>query len=159
MSHLGLDCVRHFCLKHAEAKLIIKEDRELPNCKLCGMHTHNIPHHQKREGANSMTMAKFYMAVVQAVLLYGADSWVISKRNWSKLRAFHNTALRYMTGQHIKKKADGTYKYPCHKDLQWKCGLFSIETYIERRRGTLNKYMEENQSKLMEEARRTTKPV
>ena len=27
----------------------------------------------KREGTNSMTMAKFYMAVVQAVLHYGSD--------------------------------------------------------------------------------------
>ena len=104
-------------------------------------------------------MAKFYMAVVQAVLLYGADSWVISKRNWSNLRAFHNTALRYMTSQHIKKKEDGTFEYPCHEDLQWKCGLFSIETYIERRRGTLHKYMEENRTELMEEARGTTKPA
>ena len=44
----------------------------------------------KREGANFMTMARYYVAVVQAVLLYGADSWTITKRDWSRLRSFHN---------------------------------------------------------------------
>ena len=29
----------------------------------------------KREGANAVTMSKFYRAIVQSVLLYGADSW------------------------------------------------------------------------------------
>ena len=106
-----------------------------------------------------MTIAKFYMAVVQAVLLYGSDSWVISDRNWSKLRAFHHKALRYTTNEHIKKTQDGKFEYPCHEDLQWKCGLFSIETYIQRRRGTLHKYLEENRGELMEEARQTTKPA
>ena len=31
----------------------------------------------KSEGADPECMAKFYMAVVQAVLLYCADSWVV----------------------------------------------------------------------------------
>ena len=57
----------------------------------------------KQEGANAKTMAKFYMAVVQAVLLYGADSWTITERNWKKLEAFQNKAVRYMTGKHIRK--------------------------------------------------------
>ena len=102
---------------------------------------------------------KFNIAIVQAVLLYGVDSWVITEKNWKKLRAFHNRALRYMTGRHIKKKEDGTWEHPCHVDLQWQCGLFSIETYIERRRGTLRKYLEENRKELMEETSKTTTPA
>ena len=39
----------------------------------------------KREGANAKTMAKFYLAVVQAVLLYGSESWTIKKRDWRRL--------------------------------------------------------------------------
>ena len=113
----------------------------------------------KREQANAMCMAKFYMAVVQAVLLYGADSWVITDKNWTKLRTFHNRALRYMTGKHITKNEDGTWEYPCHTDLQWKCGLFNIETYVERRRGTLRKYLTDNRGELLEEAMQTRKPA
>ena len=55
----------------------------------------------KREGSNAKTMAKFYMAIVQAVLLYGSDSWTINKANWKKLNSFHKRATRYMTGEHI----------------------------------------------------------
>jgi hypothetical protein len=43
-----------------------------------------------REGAKPETMAKFYLAVVQAVLLYGADTWIVSKRAINRLRSFHH---------------------------------------------------------------------
>ena len=35
----------------------------------------------KSEGANSWAMAVVYMTIVQAVLLYGTDSWTLSQRN------------------------------------------------------------------------------
>ena len=57
-----------------------------------------------------------------------------------------------MTGQHIRKGADGVWTYPNHESLEKKCGLFLIETYIKRRRGTLRKYLEENRKELLEEA-------
>ena len=52
-------------------------------------------------------MAKFYITVVQVVLLYGADTWVISKRDMQKLKSFHNKAIRYITEKHIRKDRDG----------------------------------------------------
>ena len=113
----------------------------------------------KREGANAKTMAKFYMAVVQAVLLYGAESWTITTRNWTKLQSFHRRAMRYMTGQHIRQDSDGTWTYPDHKELEKKCGLFPIGTYVERRRGTLRKYLEENRAEMLEEAMAMTAPA
>ena len=39
----------------------------------------------KVEGSNAKTMATFYLTIVQAVLLYGADSWVVTKRDMDKL--------------------------------------------------------------------------
>ena len=106
----------------------------------------------KREGANSVCMARFYMAVVQAVLLYGADTWVVSDRNMDRLRSFHMRAARYMTGEHIRKVGE-TWEYPDHKKLLLKCKLLPIETYIERRRGTLRRYIEDNRADLLEEAK------
>ena len=70
----------------------------------------------KRESADAVCMAKIYPAVVQAVLLYEADSWVVSDRNMKRLRSFHRRALRYMTGDHIKKDGDGVWEYP---DQMW----------------------------------------
>ena len=53
----------------------------------------------KREGANAKTMAKFYMAVMQAVLLYGSESWAITKRNWGRLESFQKRAVRRTLGK------------------------------------------------------------
>ena len=103
----------------------------------------------KREGANSACMARFYITVVQAVLLYGAESWTITRRNMIKLQSFHNRAIRYMTGQHIRKSGED-WSYPVHDDLLVKCRLFSIETYIERRRGTLLEYLKKYRAGLLE---------
>ena len=60
----------------------------------------------KREGANSRCMAKFYTCVVQAVLLYGAESWTVSQRYKGKLQKFHRRAVRYITGTHIRRTGD-----------------------------------------------------
>ena len=92
------------------------------------------------------------MAVVQAVLLYGADSWTITDRNWNRLESFQKRAVRYMTGQHIRKNGDGTWTYPNHEILEKECGLFPINTYIKRRRGTLQKYIEDYRGELLERA-------
>ena len=44
----------------------------------------------KREGANAKVMGKFYLAVVQLLLLYGSESWTISEQNMRKLTVFIN---------------------------------------------------------------------
>ena len=97
----------------------------------------------KCEGANAACMSRFYMAVVQAVLLYGADSWSISEKNMRLLRGFHRRAIRYMTGNHIRKEGEDSWSALDHKRLLKKCRLLPIETYIERRQGTLRKYLED----------------
>ena len=103
----------------------------------------------KREGAGAKCMGKFYLAVVQSVLLYGADSWVVSKLDMNRLRSFHRRAVRYMNNQHIRKVGEEQWEIPNHVDLEWKCGLFDIGTYVERRRGTLRKYLEEFRADLL----------
>ena len=46
-----------------------------------------------------------------------------------------------------------------HDKLQRECGMFPIEVYLERRRGTLRKYLEENRKELLEEAMKMTPPA
>ena len=106
----------------------------------------------KREGANAACMARFYMTVVQAVLLYGADSWTITKKDRIKLQSFHRRAIRYMCGSHIRKDEKGEWNYPNHKNLLNKCGLHSIDVYLEKRRGTLHRYLTSNRPNLLKEA-------
>ena len=100
-------------------------------------------------------MAKFYITIVQAVLLYGADSWVIKKRDAIVLRSFHRRAARYMTGIHIRNLENDKWIYPDHEQLLKECGLLEIDTYIERRRGTLRAHLESNKPDLLAHAKKT----
>ena len=56
-------------------------------------------------------MARFYMAIVQAVLLYGADSWALSAADNLKLDRFHKRAVRHMMGCHIQKDSQDNWSY------------------------------------------------
>ena len=73
------------------------------------------------------------------------------------MKSFHNRALRYMTGCHIWKE-EGGWEYPSHDALELKCKLFSVETYIKRRRGTMWKYFNEFRRGLLEETERIKAP-
>ena len=111
----------------------------------------------KKEGASAKCMAKFYITVVQAVLLYGADSWTISQRNERKLISFHRRAVRYLTDSHIRKLDNGKWVHPNHEPLFRKCGLFPINVYLERRRGTLRRYLETFKEDLLQKAESCTR--
>ena len=104
-------------------------------------------------------MSKFYLTIVQAVLLYGAGSWVVTKRSLGKLQRFHKRALRHMTGRHIVKDGEGNWTYPDHRELLEKCGLLPIEVYIARRRGTVRKYFETYKKDLLDEVERLGPPA
>ena len=119
----------------------------------------NISKILKRAGACAKTMAQFYSMIVQAVLLYGAESWTINERNYNKLRSFHKRAMRYMTGQHIRKKEDGNWEYPNHEKLMKLCNLSTIDEYIKRRRGTLWRLLTEERKELWESIQKLTKPA
>ena len=112
----------------------------------------------KREGANAVTMGKFYITIVLSVLLYGSESWTITKKNTLKLQSFHNRALRYMTGKHMKKIDGEKWEYPNHKELMKICKLHPINTYIERRRGTFRKYLENNRRDFFTAIKKVTAP-
>ena len=75
----------------------------------------------------------FYLTVVQAILLYGSGSWVVTKRDLGKLD---------MTVEHIQKIREGGWIYPDHQKLLLKCKLFTMETYLEGRRETLWEYLQ-----------------
>ena len=113
----------------------------------------------KREGADAKTMATFYRTVIQAVLLYGAESWCVSETNLRKLRAFHHRAVRYMTGRHIRKLGEGRWEYPNHEQLRKKCELLRIEEYIEKRKGNLRTFLMKERKELWEEVKKTRPPA
>ena len=52
-----------------------------------------------REGVEPRVPNMFYWAVVQAVLLFGAETWVLSEAMLRRLEGVHVGFLRHITGQ------------------------------------------------------------
>ena len=89
------------------------------------------------DGADALTMARFYLAVVQAKLLFGSETWVLSERALGRLERFHARCARYLTRRHIRPLPDGTWLCPPTNEVLDQCGLSPIATYIAKRKTTL----------------------
>jgi hypothetical protein len=89
------------------------------------------------DGADSKTMARFYLAMIQAKLLYGSKTWVLSRRLLDHLEHFHAQCARYIAHRHICHLPDNTWEYPPTLEVLDACSLSTIETYIAKRKTTL----------------------
>ena len=61
-----------------------------------------------KKGASPKTMGTFYKTIVQSVLLYGSETWTISKQMMKILRSFHRRCGRFIMGKHIWQDSNGT---------------------------------------------------
>jgi hypothetical protein len=93
------------------------------------------------EGATPKAMASIYKAVVQAVLLYGSESWAVTVAMGKRLQSFHHRCARYISGQHIRMNVDGTWTCPSSESVLKQTGLWTIDEYLLRRRETIKKYV------------------
>ena len=93
------------------------------------------------EGVNPKVMGYFYKAIVQAVLLYGSESWTVSESIIRQFRSFHARVVRYLCQRHIRQLPDGTWECPPTAEVLEDAGLESIDEYIRRRRATVRRYI------------------
>jgi hypothetical protein len=81
------------------------------------------------------TAGFFYKAVVQSVLLYGSETWSLSRQSISALEGFHNQIARKISKQTIHPDPNtGEWIYPPADTARASAGLFSIQHYIRTRR-------------------------
>ena len=52
----------------------------------------------------------FYRAVVQAILLYGSETWVLLASMEKRIEGTHTELLRMITGKRAKQSGDGTWE-------------------------------------------------
>jgi hypothetical protein len=84
------------------------------------------------ENTSPTIAAKFYLAVVQAILLYGSKTWVISLQAMAQLEGFHTRATWRMAQRH--KPRQGPQKewvYPKSEDILQECGMKTIAEYVQ----------------------------
>ena len=84
------------------------------------------------EFADPKTCGMFYKAVIQQILLYGCETWVITKAMYRMLKGFHmRAAYRMAKINKPKKLENGEWYYPPSEAVFEEVGLHSIEHYIE----------------------------
>ena len=64
----------------------------------------------RREGKDLIISEIFNRTVVQAVILFGAETWVLSVVMLKKLEGVHVVFLRYVTGMKEKKLGEKTWE-------------------------------------------------
>jgi len=90
-----------------------------------------ILHVLRAENAAARTCGMFYKATVQAFLLYGNETWNLSPTSVKRLEGFHIRAAWQMTGMRPERKANGSWSYPCSKDVLEAAGLQTIAHYMD----------------------------
>ena len=85
----------------------------------------------RAENVPPRVAAKFYKAVVQAVLLYGSETWVLSTTALASLEGFHIRAAYRMVVRHKPRRGPGNrWIYLKLKDMLEECGMSTLEEYI-----------------------------
>ena len=84
--------------------------------------------------ATPKIMARFYLAVCQAVLLYGSDTWVMSQKSLQRLETFHHRCARHIVHRHIRKLSNSSWLYPPSHEVLQICSLMPVSFYIHQRK-------------------------
>ena len=96
----------------------------------------------RRENAPPRVSAKFYKAIVQSVLLYGSETWVLSPAALARLEGFHIHAAYRMAKEHVPRRGPNQqWVYPSSEAVLEECGMHTIRHYIDVRRETIAKYV------------------
>jgi hypothetical protein len=86
--------------------------------------------------------AKFYKAFVQAILLYGSETWNLTAPALARLEGFHICVAYKMAWEHQPRQgANHAWTYPRLADVLEECGMRTIAEYIRKKRDTIAMYV------------------
>ena len=77
-------------------------------------------------GADDRTLGHIYLAVVQSVLLYGSETWVLIPHMQRVLGGFHHRVAHRLTGRQPQKGRYGSWVYPSLEDAMDEVGLQEV---------------------------------
>ena len=83
----------------------------------------------------------FYTAVTQQVLLFGAESWVLTKTMESALDAFQGRVARRLTGRMPRRGRDGKWVYLPLAGVTKEAGVVRARTSVLRRQNTVAQFI------------------
>ena len=94
-----------------------------------------------REGADPKVSRSFYTAVTQQVLLFEAETWVLTRKMYSALDAFQGRVTRQLTGRQPLRGRDGRWFYLSLAGAIKKAGVMRMRMSILRRQNTVAQFI------------------
>ena len=94
-----------------------------------------------KTGVKPRVVGMFYKAIVQSVLLFGSETWVVTPQMLQALSAFHNRVARRIANKLPQRQRDGSWTYPPLSEALKDAGLYSLQTYISRRQNTIAEWV------------------
>ena len=94
-----------------------------------------------REGAGPKVSRVFYIAVTQAVFLFGSETWVLTARMEKALDSFQSRVARKITGRQPRQRKDRNLFYPQLAGVMKETGMVGIQTSILRRQNTVAQFI------------------
>jgi len=92
------------------------------------------------DGASPRAAGMFYKAIVQSVLLYGCETWVLTEPMLKVLRGFHHRVARRITNKQPYLQ-NGDWIYPPLDEALDAANLEPIDEYIRRRQNHIAQYL------------------
>ena len=86
-----------------------------------------------REGADPKVSRNFYTTMTQQILLFGAETWVLTRNMESALDAFQGRVARTLTGRQPRRGRDGRWFFPSLVGEMKEAGIVRIRTSMLRR--------------------------
>ena len=86
-----------------------------------------------REGVDKRVSGNFF----KAVLLFGAETWVLTPRIKQALESFQHRAALWITGRKPQRRGDGHWTYPLLKEAMKEAGFEGIRKAATRRQNTV----------------------
>ena len=93
-----------------------------------------------REGGNTKVSGNFYKAVLQEVLLLGAETWVLTPQMERALDSFQHRVARWLTGRKPSIQENGIWAYLPFDEVMGEAGFEGISKSVTRRQNTVVQY-------------------
>ena len=86
-------------------------------------------------------LGNFFKALVQQVLLFGAETWVVTPRMERAMNSFMHGAARRITGRNPRRGWDGKWFYSSLEGAMKESGFKDVRTSINIRHYTVPQYI------------------
>ena len=78
---------------------------------------------------------------MQAILLYGSETWVFSESMVKRVEGTHTEFLRLITGKRARQLGDGTWETQGTEGVQEALGTQLARIYLEQRQATVEHWV------------------